>query len=268
MVINADTKIAALIKHHPKALDAIISISPKFEKLRNPLLRKIMAGRTSLAMASKIGGCGVGDFYKKLEPLGFEIDKSRETVEADQKPVPHFIAVLTNEQLTTLDVRPLIASGNEPLQAIMQQVKNIKPGHVLKIINTFEPTPLIAMLEKKGFETYVDVISDNHIETYFYKTEVVNAAKATPAKPVATDWENVLHRFGNQLQKLDVRHLEMPQPMIAILEALDHLPAGLALYIYHKRIPVFLLPELAQRGFEYRVKEIEDGEVHLLIFKD
>jgi hypothetical protein len=59
----------------------------------------------------------------------------------------------------------------------------------------------------------------------------------------------------------------MPQPMITILETLDTLPVDTALYIYHKRIPVFLLPELDQRGFEYRVKEISDGEVHLLIFK-
>jgi hypothetical protein len=67
---------------------------------------------------------------------------------------------------------------------------------------------------------------------------------------------------------VDVRHLEMPQPMITILDNLDHLPNETALYVYHKRIPVFLLPELAQRGFEYRIKEIQDGEVHLLIFRN
>ena len=63
MTINANTKIAVLLKHHPDALDAIISISSKFEKLRNPILRKIMAGRTSIAMASKIGGCELDDFF-------------------------------------------------------------------------------------------------------------------------------------------------------------------------------------------------------------
>jgi uncharacterized protein (DUF2249 family) len=58
----------------------------------------------------------------------------------------------------------------------------------------------------------------------------------------------------------------MPLPMMTILEALDTLAAGTALYVYHKRIPVFLLPELAQRKFDYRIKEISAGEVHLLIF--
>ena len=41
--INANTKIASIIKQHPGALEAIVSLSPKFEKLRNPILRKFTA---------------------------------------------------------------------------------------------------------------------------------------------------------------------------------------------------------------------------------
>ena len=57
--INANTKISYLIKAHPDALEAIISMDPKFQKLRNPLLRKVLAGRASIAMASKIAGCQI-----------------------------------------------------------------------------------------------------------------------------------------------------------------------------------------------------------------
>lgn len=55
--------------------------------------------------------------------------------------------------------------------------------------------------------------------------------------------------------------------MMTILEALDVLADDQALYVYHKRIPVFLLPELQERKFDYRIKKIGDGEVYLLIFK-
>ena len=48
ITINANTKIASLLKEHPDALETIISISPKFTKLRNPVLRKVIAGRTVL----------------------------------------------------------------------------------------------------------------------------------------------------------------------------------------------------------------------------
>lgn len=268
MIINANTKIAPILKQNPKALDAIISINKKLEKLRNPLLRKIMAGRTTLAAASKVAGCTVEDFFEKLQPLGFEIDRNTKAVEEAKKPVPAFITSLKNENLMELDVRPIIASGSDPLNIIMQKVKTVQPGQVLKIINTFEPTPLILMLEKKGFETYADVINDNLIETYFHKTANNNAAEIKTEQSTANDWDKVLQHFENKVKMIDVRHLEMPQPMLTILAALDELPEGTALYVHHKRIPVFLLPELSQRGFDYRIKEIKDGEVHLLIFKN
>lgn len=41
MIINSETKIAAILKKNPAALEAIVSITPKFEKLRNPLFTLI-----------------------------------------------------------------------------------------------------------------------------------------------------------------------------------------------------------------------------------
>ena len=268
MIINANTKIASILKQNAAALNAIIGISQKFEKLRNPLLRKVMADRTSLAMASKLGGCSVEDFYRTLEPLGFKIDRQTKLIDDEKEMTPGFVTLLKKEQLTELDVRAVIASGNDTLQMILEQTKQIRAGQVLKIINTFEPTPLILILKKKGFETYTDKINDEHFETYFHKTAESNSTEVKKAPPVANDWDGMILKFSDRIQKIDVRHLEMPQPMLAILKALDDLPNATALYVYHKRIPVFLLPELAQKGFDYRIKEIMDGEVHLLIFRN
>lgn len=267
MTINANTKIAAILKQSPMALDAIISINPKFEKLRNPFLRKIMASRTSLATASKFGGCTVDDFFRTLEPLGFKIDREAKVKEESIQPVPAFITGLDPQNIVDLDVRPVLASGTDPLQLILGKVKSIQPGQALRIINTFEPTPLISMLGKKGFDTYVDRVGPEHIETYFYKTGPVNKEEENLQAPNTNDWNHNIKKFEGNLVEIDVRSLEMPKPMLNILEALDNLPEGKALFVYHKRIPVFLLPELDQKGFEYRVKEISDGEVHMLIFR-
>ena len=84
----------------------------------------------------------------------------------------------------------------------------------------------------------------------------------------ASDWDEVLKRFDSKLETVDVRNLEMPLPMHTILESLNNLPEDKALFVYHKRIPVFLLPELEEQQFSYRIKEISDAEVHLLIYKD
>ena len=92
--INANTKIAHLIKSHPDAMETIINIDKKFDKLRNPLLRKLLAGRTSIAMASKMAGCEVSDFFNALQPLGFEIDIQTEAVIEEKKELPGFITAL------------------------------------------------------------------------------------------------------------------------------------------------------------------------------
>ena len=135
-------------------------------------------------------------------------------------------------------------------------------------MNTFEPVPLMQLLQKKGFESYAEVIEDNLVETYFYKnSETKMQPEDQEVAELSKNWDEIFSRFKNNIQTIDVRSLEMPLPMLTILDALDKLPAETVLYVYHKRIPVFLLPELSERKFDYRIKEISDGEVHLLIFK-
>ena len=268
MIINANTKIAAVLKQQPDALEAIISISPRFVKLRNPILRKLMAGRTTLAMAAKIGACDVKDFYDKLKPLGFEIDVETLPDNVEKKALPGFITSLKPADIVDLDVRPIIASGKDPLNVIIEKIKTIQAGQVLKVINSFEPVPLILLLEKRGFISYTDIINENLVETYFHKKLDSLPIDITIPADVSKGWQEVMLRFKDHIQTIDVRALEMPLPMLTILDALENLPAETALFVHHKRIPVFLLPELAERKFGYRIKEISDGEVNLLIFKN
>jgi hypothetical protein len=269
MQINADTKIAALLKQHPAALEAIVSIHPVFKKLRNPVLRKMMAGRTSIDMACRIAGCTPPDLYKVLQPLGFEVKNAGEikplTMLTQDIILPGWITAASN--IIAVDVRPLLTSGKDPLQLIQQQVKFLQPNEVLQIINTFEPTPLIMMLAKKGFTSYVNRIDDNLVATYFINEKVPNVREILPAQKKDYEWDDTLQRFDNNLVHLDVRHLNMPLPMTTILEALETMPDCKALYVHHKRIPVFLLTELKDLKFDYCIKEVSGNEVFLLIFK-
>jgi len=270
MLINEQTKIAALLKHHPDALETIVSLSPDFKKLRNPLLRKLMAARTSISMAAKVGGVKPEDFFKALAPLGFEVD-SRGVLPKEPGPqkseMPGFVKSLPPDKIIPFDVRALLAGGNDPLRQIQQKVKKLKQGEALKIINTFEPVPLIKLLEKQGYQAYVNQINNNLVETWFYKSSDSPAPALEADTKTAGDWDEVMQHFVGNLQEIDVRHLEMPMPMMTILEKLETLPSGQALYVHHKRIPVFLLTELKDRHFEYRIKEVQEGEVYLLIFK-
>jgi uncharacterized protein (DUF2249 family) len=274
MLINEQTKIAALIKNHPDALETIVKLSPDFKKLRNPVLRKLMAGRASIAMASKMGGCTPEDFFTALKPLGFEADKSKTVPDAipENKPVPTYLRSLKPEQIISFDVRALLAGGSDPLKQIQQKINALQPGEALLIVNNFEPVPLIKLLEKQGFASYVKFAGKGTVETYFYRTGPSKKSVGMPETKTEAatpgDWDALLKQFENNLEKIDVRHLEMPMPMMTILEALETLPGNKALYVHHKRVPVFLLTELKDRNFEYRIKEVQAGEVYLLIFKN
>lgn len=271
MTINSETKIAALLKTHPMALEAIVSISPAFEKLRNPVLRKVIAGRTSISMASRLGGCAVDDFYAKLAPLVFTIDNTspgKVEEETEEKTAPDFLTNCKPEAIVELDVRPIIESGRDPLNNILTKVKSLEPGSVLKIINSFDPAPLRHLLGRQGFVSYTKHINDFLVHTFFYKKQEGVLQAAPSGNEQGESWETLLIRFKNAIETVNVRELEMPLPMHTILKALDTLPAGKALQVFHKRIPVFLLPELTDRKFQYRIKEIKEGEVELLIYRD
>jgi uncharacterized protein (DUF2249 family) len=270
MVINSQTKISALLKHHSDALEAIVTLSPDFKKLRNPILRKLMAGRTTISMASKIGGCKPEDFFNVLKPFGFETDGSSQTSEEiipEKKVRPQFMQDIRPERLVCIDVRSMLDGGEDPLKLIQQTVKGLGNTQILKIINTFEPTPLIHLLNNQGFQSYTDFIDQDVVETYFSKTGGTESVPDEITTNDSNDWDLLSQKYGNSLLQIDVRHLEMPQPMITILEALETLPSASALLVCHKRIPVFLLTELKERDFDFRIKKNSESEVNLLIFR-
>jgi uncharacterized protein (DUF2249 family) len=61
---------------------------------------------------------------------------------------------------------------------------------------------------------------------------------------------------------LDVRGLEPPQPMLRVLETLDAVDD---LEVWLDRRPVFLYPQLEDRGFEHETSEPTPGLVRVLI---
>lgn len=275
MLVNERTKIATLLKHHPDALETIIKLRPDFKKLRNPILRTLMAGRTTIAMAAKIGGCKPADFFAALTLLGFEREylspADAPKGDLDPQPKPAYLQHTQPDQFIRFDVREILAKGSDPLKAIQQKVKSISSGQVLVIINSFEPTPLIKLLEKQGFTSYVNPVDTDTIETFFYKINKDDQAAPevySAPKNNSDDWSTVMKQYEGNCIEVDVRELEMPQPMMTILEKLETLPADHALYVHHKRVPVYLLEELKERAFDYRINDVQDGEVYLLIFRN
>jgi hypothetical protein len=58
---------------------------------------------------------------------------------------------MREEPAPLLDVRPILASGGEPLSAILAAAESIPVGGSLVVIAPFEPVPLFGALRQMGF---------------------------------------------------------------------------------------------------------------------
>src|SRR5690625_4825938 len=252
--INRKTKIARILKKEPRALEVLVSVTPKFERLRNPVMRKLLAGRTSLGQAARIGGCEVEDIATALEPLGFVYkDAGIPEEKTGSVAVPLFMESLKEEDCEVLDVRQDLEGGKDPLKKIMAVVRDLPEDKVLKIINSFEPTPLISVMEKKAYEHYIQEVSSDEVHAFFKlkaDEEKGDLASEVPDTVSEDVFYNKLHEFGEKVETVDVRRMMMPMPLMTILERLSEMQEGYVLSVQHKRIPVFLFNELRQRNFD------------------
>lgn len=270
MKINSQTKISTLIKHNKEAITAIASLNQHFKKLHNPVLRAVLAPRVTLMDASKIGKCSINELFDSLEKIGFEIEKeeiqSTEIAEFETKfseKTNEFIGNRINE---TIDVRPLIESGKDPFTLLLKKVESLNEFQTLEIVNSFEPIPLIRILQNKGYECLTTCEAD----VYYTIVKVgKNKTVLEPANEIEffplDAFNNLCSAYDSKLLEIDVRDLEMPLPMVIILNELEEMPEGFALKVNHKKVPQYLLPELFARNFKTKAHEINEGNVLLLI---
>lgn len=271
MIINSNTKISRIIKFDKRAIEAIVSISSHFEKLRNPILRKVLAPRVTVADAARIGKCEIEEIFTVFENIGFEIQRGTAQVKERRSPdTSSLLDSIKDARVTILDVRPILESGRDPFEHIMDAFDTLSAGDVLQVINSFEPTPIIKILEEKGVKSLVENRGET-ILTYFIKpSEALDGQHATSENINMLNEEEMIKlkkRFVANTKEIDVRQLEMPEPMITILTELEKMLEGGALFVLHKKIPQYLLPELEERGFNVNILDKGVGDVQMLIYK-
>ncbi|WP_407430752.1 DUF2249 domain-containing protein [Arcticibacter sp.] len=267
MVITRKTLITELLQAKNDAvIEQLIELNPNFSRLKNPLLRHTLAKMVNIESACKMAGCEISAFLNAMEQLGFAVQDQAE--KADQ-PLPQGPPLSRSFHLE-LDVRPILAQKQDPVKLVLQSLESLHEGQTLKLTAPFEPVPLIHMFHAKGYVCQVEQ-EGGSVHTYFRKD--LHAAPPqkmsanTRERPVKADFESLSSQYAGHLRTIDVRDLEMPQPMILILENLQQMQDHEALFVYHKKLPVYLLPHLQERGYEHSTQSTEDGRMNLIIYK-
>jgi uncharacterized protein (DUF2249 family) len=161
---------------------------------------------------------------------------------------------LTGGPIVELDVREELRAGREPFSLIMAAKAKVPEGGALKLRAIFEPVPLYAVLAKQGFDHRTERLADDDWVVWFHRT-VASGGAADDAG--AHESPDSCGGCGGEagVVVLDVRGLEPPEPMVRTLAALETLPPDHTLVQINVKEPRFLLPQLAERGFDYEVRE-------------
>src|SRR5690554_5061009 len=247
MKINGNTKVSKVIKDNKEAIEAIASLNPHFTKLRNPILRRLLAPRVTLAEAAKIGKCDVQEMLTALVKIGFEIEEENNKEEgtenrSERNKVKE--SFLKDQKIVSLDVRPFLAKGEDPFNILQKTLKKLEKDEVLEVLIDFEPIPLIRIQEKKGYLT-LTLIEDGVFHTYFKGGGAIKEESSFAIDPIKTisqlEFDEQTNAYPGEIITIDVRNLELPEPLVRILEAIESLDEITGLNIIHKRIPQHLL---------------------------
>lgn len=273
VTITNNTKISDIIRLNPDSIDAIASVAKPLEKLKNPLLRKLMASRVTLAQAAAIGGCDLAQLHQVLVPLGFTFkeDFTGHTEEMIEKK-PLWLISVPQDRIFNFDARPVLAAGGDPLKAIVKKFGALHDGDILCILNSFVPYPLIHLLAKEAQSFTMEISPAEHHTWFLKRKQELNPQSHNPSDSglMMNDekaFEDALAKFEEScVRRIDVRELSMPAPMEKILEELAGLPDHHVLYVYHKKVPVYLLETLRDQHFTVHLIQLSAGDVRLLIY--
>ncbi len=101
--------------------------------------------------------------------------------------------------VTVLDVRPMLAAGEEPFDTILGAAQQVKPGAALEVIAPFEPMPLYGVLGRIGFAHRTESRADGSYAVRFLQTGITPAATVAEVAERAPKTLEVFGRHGVDL---------------------------------------------------------------------
>lgn len=161
-----------------------------------------------------------------------------------------------------LDLRPMMAAGQEPFGSIMAAVDGLAPGQPLRLTVPFRPVPLFQVMANRGYAVADRPLGDGAWEVVFspVAAQPDTEGLAAGSSPSAIAWKA-------PIEELDLRDLDPPEPMVRILETLSQLQGGDVLFALLGREPTFLFPELAKRGHEWAGNFDPEGRDYRLLVR-
>lgn len=169
LIITPKTKVSELLEAYPYLETVLLEISPAFEKLKNPVLRKTIARFTTLKHAASITGLKVDEVVNRLrKETGQEmLSESGENEEFRQEPAPEWYH--ESEIVDKADAAEILDKGEEPVYVVLPALKNLPQGKIYLLVAPFLPAPLIEKAASLGCRTWISKQENGKYHAYFSK---------------------------------------------------------------------------------------------------
>lgn len=257
--LKGNDLLARAIRENPGLFGKLATLHPVLAEFAEQGLPDSVAGVVTLDDVARIAGVAekrllayLNDEADAPSPVGAEAESRPDWVDGFRKA----------RDLPCLDVTADIEAHRDPFSHIMAFVDALgdAPGFALKA--PFHPVPLRRVLGARGFASHAEPDPAGGWLVYFRRGRAQEGRSEVSrggdmGDEAAKEWREgaVIH--------IDVRSLEPPQPLVAILALLERPDCGDEVVVHHRRDPVFLYPELVERGWEWERVPGEAGEVRL-----
>lgn len=257
--VRPTDRVSDVLARDESLVEVFVRHAPQFAKLRNRAMRRVMAGLVTVEQAARMAGLGSAALVGELNAVlgiaaALEASDQSDSESTGAAPVAH----PPQAPVVEVDVREDLRAGREPFSRIMAATRALGADQVLRLRATFEPVPLYAVMRKRGLTHEARAEGLDDWSVWFWRP--ANANPDDPGVPLASPPGGAAGASGSggpmpATVRLDVRGLEPPEPMLRTLAALEALPAGHTLVQVNARVPQFLLPILAERGFAWEIDE-------------
>ncbi len=169
LIITPKTKIHDLLEAYPDLEDVLVSMSPEFKKLKNPVLRKTIARVASVGHAATIGGLSVEMLVNTLREKA-----GQNTMEDFDESGNNYVTVRPDwfkqeAIVNSIDIRDMLNRGEQPVHEVLSAIANLKANEILEVIAPFIPAPLLDKSLSLGCHHWVNENPKGEFRVYFQK---------------------------------------------------------------------------------------------------
>ncbi len=236
--ILASSNIKEVLDKHEELKDVLISISPKFRKMQNPVLYKTLARFATFKDAAKITGVSVCEILHSMNAyLGLEEELIKVMPECINTKIDDVLP--EGEEINWKESSERYILNDSSRDDLIERVSNLVKGENIVILSVEEPGIIAKVAQGLGLKFNIEKGREYRLSIYNDKEEVK-----------VQNWEERKEQF----EILDVRSMQSDPFDIILKKAYDTAEDD-GFILIQKFNPIPLINMLSEMGFDYVSEE-------------